>query len=160
MQRQGYFILIISSSPGSVVTFKVTDSGETKIHIVHKEFACYYSPLLDAAFNGNSEIAKAQTFSIGDGTTFDAFDLLVQWFYRQNIQLKSLAKDFEKQSMSAVFYAALSADELKVMELRITCGQAPHTAPPEHGYGQTRRALRVLPIHFFCGLCLHEHVSR
>lgn len=104
-----------------MVAFKLTYASETKTYIVHKEFACYYSPLLDAAFNGTLDIAKTQTFTIGDGTTFDAFHLLLQWLYRQAIHLTSLAKDLEKQSPSkrAEFCAAIAADEARVIELWI-----------------------------------------
>jgi hypothetical protein len=120
--------LISHGSPGSIVGFEVTCGDDTQTYIVYKEFACYYSSLLNAAFNSDSDtaksqafidIVKSQTFPIDDGTTFDAFQLLVQWLYCQNIVIKALATDFDESSMKPDICEAAEADESKAIELWI-----------------------------------------
>ncbi len=56
---------------------------ERKAFRVHKEVACLYSPVLRAAFNSNFIEGQTQTYTLeGCGK---AFQLVVQWMYRQSI---------------------------------------------------------------------------
>jgi hypothetical protein len=50
------------------------------------EFACHYSPVLNAAFNSSFLEGQTQTYRLED-IGLSAFRLLVQWLYSQNIDL-------------------------------------------------------------------------
>ncbi|TVY34943.1 hypothetical protein LSUB1_G007431 [Lachnellula subtilissima] len=68
--------------PTQVVTFKI--GPNLTEFVVHKEFACYYSPVLKAAFESEFIEGRTQTYTLDD-TTEDAFRLLVQWLYSQRL---------------------------------------------------------------------------
>ena len=57
---------------------------ERKAFRVHKEVACLYSPVLKAAFNSNFIEGQTQTYTL-EGFDDSAFQLVVQWMYRQSI---------------------------------------------------------------------------
>jgi hypothetical protein len=50
------------------------------------EFACYYSPVLNAAFKGPFIEGQTQTYNLEDIDT-TAFRMLVHWLYTQNLDL-------------------------------------------------------------------------
>jgi hypothetical protein len=86
-------------SPEAIVTFLIGPGDSPKKFIVHKEPACYHSPILDAAFNGNFVEGQTQTYRIED-TSPEAFRFFVQWLYRQELdlfQLKSLAVEEDEE---------------------------------------------------------------
>jgi len=72
-------ILIFQSNPEATVTFYIGE--DAKVFVVHKEFACHYSPVLRAAFNSNFMEGKTQTYTL-KGTTEELFRLFVDWLYR------------------------------------------------------------------------------
>ncbi len=76
-------------SPDTIVTFLIGPGDSPKKFIVHKEHACYHSPVLDAAFNGNFVEGQTHTYRIED-TSPGAFRLFVQWVYRQELDLFQL----------------------------------------------------------------------
>jgi hypothetical protein len=79
--------LTISRDPDAFVTFLI-GSNENKF-IVHKEFACHYSPVLKAAFNSQFIEGQTQTYRLED-TTEGTFRLFVQWLYYQQLELLQL----------------------------------------------------------------------
>lgn len=59
--------------------------------MVHKEFACYYSPVFDAAFNSNFIEGQSQIYILDD-TTEGAFRLLIQWIYGQKLHIHGIGE--------------------------------------------------------------------
>ena len=57
----------------------------TKIYVIHKEIACYYSPMLDKAFNGPFTEGDTQTLIIDDFDYPDAFGAVQSWMYTQSM---------------------------------------------------------------------------
>jgi hypothetical protein len=72
-----------------VVTFVIGQGEEKKTFIVHKAFACHYSPVLEIAFSSGFIEGETQTYSIAD-TQADAFELFVEWLYTQAFKNTSL----------------------------------------------------------------------
>lgn len=69
-----------------MVTFLVGKAGSEEPFLVHKEFVCYYSPALRAAFNSSFVEGQTQTYRLEDIST-NAFRLFVQWLYSQKMDL-------------------------------------------------------------------------
>jgi len=74
------------SAPNEMVTFLIGETGSEEPFKVHKEFACYYSPVLRAAFNSSFLEGQTQTYRLED-IGVNAFRLLVQWLYSQNMDV-------------------------------------------------------------------------
>ncbi|KAK0100250.1 hypothetical protein ONS96_007533 [Cadophora gregata f. sp. sojae] len=91
--------------PQQLVTLLAGDSP-TKF-VVHTYFACHYSPVFDAAFNGNFLEGQTQEYKIQD-VGEETVRLLVHWLYTQKldtIELQYLRKhhdpkDFGVDSLS------------------------------------------------------------
>jgi len=64
------------------VTF-IVGTNKTKF-LIHKSFACAYSPVLKAAFNNTFVEGQTQTYKLEE-TTEGAFGLLSQWIYTQKL---------------------------------------------------------------------------
>ena len=76
-----------------MVKFLVGPEESTTEFEVHKEFVSYYSPVLDAAFNGGFQEEETKTYRLED-TTAGAFRYFLHWIYGQNLELD------EKSSIS------------------------------------------------------------
>ncbi|KAK0126627.1 hypothetical protein ONS95_008213 [Cadophora gregata] len=72
--------------PQQLVTLLAGDSP-TKF-VVHKYFACHYSPVFDAAFNGNFLEGQTQEYKIQD-VDEETVRLLVHWLYTQTLDTMS-----------------------------------------------------------------------
>jgi len=59
--------------------------------LVHKEFACFYSPVLKAAFESEFIEGQTQTYRLDD-TTKPAVRLLNHWLYTQTLDTISLER--------------------------------------------------------------------
>jgi hypothetical protein len=79
--------LTISRDPDAFVNFLI--GPDEKKFIVHKEFACHYSPVLNAAFNSQFIEGQTQTYRLED-TMEGTFRLFVQWLYYQQLELLQL----------------------------------------------------------------------
>jgi hypothetical protein len=109
-------LLIISRDPDVLVTFFI--GPDEKKFLVHKEFACHYSPVLKAAFNSQFIEGQTQTYRLKD-TTEGIFRLFVQWLYYQQLELLQLQDDdvvddlaiYEDKSLFGLW---ILADELNV----------------------------------------------
>jgi hypothetical protein len=82
--------LTVSRDPDAFVTFLI--GPDEKKFIVHKEFACHYSQVLNAAFNSQFIEGQTQTYRLKD-TTEGTFRLFVQWLYYQQLELLQLQGD-------------------------------------------------------------------
>lgn len=115
--------------PGAVVTFLIgKESDPPKTFLVHKEYACYASPVFDAAFNSNFIEGQTQTYKLDD-TTPRAFRLLTQWIYLQKLTISQLQggvenwkqEEFSKDERRAIVQEFMALVELWVLadKLRI-----------------------------------------
>ncbi|TVY15912.1 hypothetical protein LARI1_G005895 [Lachnellula arida] len=83
------------SQADEVVTFLVgpeTETQKPKTFIVHKEIACYHSPVLNAAFKSGFIDGRTQTYKLDD-VSEGAFKLLVQWLYSQKFAIQTSPAD-------------------------------------------------------------------
>lgn len=60
--------------------------GVTKEYRVYKEFACYYSSMLDAAFNGPFAEGKSGVLTIDDFEYPAVFGTIQSWMYTQKLE--------------------------------------------------------------------------
>ncbi|PVH85698.1 hypothetical protein DL98DRAFT_650671 [Cadophora sp. DSE1049] len=74
------------AEPATQVTFLIGPDNDIMKFIVHKEFACYHSSVVRAAFSSNFVDGQTQTYRIED-TSAGAFRLLVQWLYTQRLKI-------------------------------------------------------------------------
>lgn len=75
-----------------MVTLTTGNGSSVKKFVVHKDFACHYSPVLQAAFNGDFIEGRTRIYPLGD-VEQEVVSLLVNWFYTQEIILESLERD-------------------------------------------------------------------
>ncbi|TVY89926.1 hypothetical protein LAWI1_G004842 [Lachnellula willkommii] len=112
------------SQADEVVTFLVgpeTKNRKPKKFIVHKEIACYHSPVLNAAFKSGFIEGRTQTYKLDD-VSEGVFKLLVQWLYSQKltVQYFDREKDPADSSLQGKNLAALYvlADRLAMPSLQ------------------------------------------
>ncbi|KAK0126628.1 hypothetical protein ONS95_008214 [Cadophora gregata] len=77
------------SNPASMVTLTTGSGHSIKNFVVHKNFACHYSPVLRAAFDSNFIEGQTQVYHFQD-TEETVVILLVNWLYSQSLVVKSL----------------------------------------------------------------------
>ncbi|KAM3077620.1 hypothetical protein ACMFMG_006951 [Clarireedia jacksonii] len=75
------------SEASELVTFIVGPRNAEKSFVVHKEFACYYSPVLQAVFHPGDDEGRTQTYRFQEDRHERTFKMLVQWFYTQSIDV-------------------------------------------------------------------------
>ncbi|KAE8446872.1 hypothetical protein EG329_011503 [Mollisiaceae sp. DMI_Dod_QoI] len=81
------------SDPGSLVKLLIGE-GPTPVEMsVHKEVACQRSPILRAAFCGNSSEGNVETYDMQHVDERTA-KLLIQWLYTENLVVKQLKEDW------------------------------------------------------------------
>ncbi|KAH9215322.1 hypothetical protein DL95DRAFT_243131, partial [Leptodontidium sp. 2 PMI_412] len=66
-----------------LVTF-IIGPVKTKVQI-HKKIVCYYSPTLDAAFNGTFLEGSTQTYAL-ESINESTFALFAEWIYSQKLE--------------------------------------------------------------------------
>jgi hypothetical protein len=102
-----------------MVTFLVGEGDKEKKFIVHKEFACHYSPTLKAAFSSGFLEGQTQTYRLRD-TTQGAVQFLLQWFYKQRLdvlQLESTGR-YDGTECESLVYLWVLADQLLMPKLQ------------------------------------------
>jgi hypothetical protein len=72
-----------------MVTFIIGEEGSQETFLVHKEVACDSTPVFERAFNSVFIEGQDQNYRITD-TTRGAFQLLMQWMYSRDLELKQL----------------------------------------------------------------------
>ncbi|KAH7363880.1 hypothetical protein BKA65DRAFT_388657, partial [Rhexocercosporidium sp. MPI-PUGE-AT-0058] len=70
------------SNPASIITLKVGKDESVKEFIVHKDYACHFSPVLKAAFNSSFLEGQTQVYQLKD-THEGVVTMLVHWLYHQ-----------------------------------------------------------------------------
>ena len=101
-------------TPDELVTIYV--GPERKAFRIHKEVACLYSPVLRAAFNSNFIEGQTQTYTL-EGCD-KAFQLVVQWMYRQSITPPATKEE------AALIYAkdpSIHGIKAYAILLKVTC---------------------------------------
>ena len=88
-------MLTFFRDPEALVTFVI--GPDEKKFLVHKEFACHYSPVLKAAFNSNFIEGQTKTYRLDD-TTEGAFQLFVQGLYSQRLEIPLLQDENMKHT--------------------------------------------------------------
>lgn len=73
--------------------------------LVHKDFACHYSPVLRAAFNSSFIEGETQTYDLDD-VEEETVRLLVHWIYTQSIALDEGYSTGDGDSMSEKVHAS------------------------------------------------------
>lgn len=85
-------------NPAQIVTLEI---GPHKVKcIVHKEFACHYSPVLNAAFNSEFLEGQTQAYTLeepDEATT----RLLIHWLYTQNLDIELELETFDEDLILA-----------------------------------------------------------
>jgi hypothetical protein len=115
-------VLVINSKTDEFVTLFAGDNPQK--FVVHKEFACHYSPVLKAAFNSNFIEGQTQTYRLED-TSVDALRLLLYWFYTQIVDTSEVdpfplpQSDFEKNDGGRTKLARLCS---QLVELWVLAG--------------------------------------
>ncbi|PMD64785.1 uncharacterized protein K444DRAFT_625422 [Hyaloscypha bicolor E] len=107
--------------PVELVAFVVGKDGVEETIPVHKEHACYYSPVLKAAFTSSFVEGQTQTYRVED-TDPDIFRLLIQWFYKQTFKhstANSAESIIEEQSIVEVSEAEFPSAEIDSMYLNM-----------------------------------------
>ena len=102
--------------PAAFVTFFIGEGDNPTKFLVHKEFACHYSPVLKRAFNSEFVEGQTQTYRLED-TTEQAFRLLVQWLYSQKFELPLGEYKDNGQIIDPEVMRALMAEENSLAEL-------------------------------------------
>lgn len=98
--------LMRPSETEDTMTLLIGPATSPKKFVVHKSFACYYSPVLKEAFNGEFMGGQTQTYKLED-TTAGAFALFVQWLYTQKIVLET-QDDVTAQWQSLIYLWVLA----------------------------------------------------
>ncbi|TVY34854.1 hypothetical protein LSUB1_G005410, partial [Lachnellula subtilissima] len=97
------------SNPTELVTLEV--GPEKKKFILHKEFACHYSPVLKAAFNSEFVEGQTQTYVLEE-VTEPVARLLVDWLYTQQLDICRYEKGHPKKSEEGLSLCRLWPDKL------------------------------------------------
>lgn len=74
-----------------MVKFIVGEGDRAEEFVVHKAFACYHSPVFDAAFNSPFLEGQTQTYRLEDVLP-QLFKYVVQWMYAEALVIPSLRK--------------------------------------------------------------------
>ncbi|KIN03964.1 hypothetical protein OIDMADRAFT_26597 [Oidiodendron maius Zn] len=82
------------TTPTAMVTLVVGSSDNPVKFTLHKDFACHYSPVFHAAFNGNFIEGQTQTYHLEDAQD-KVVTLLVQWIYTRRIVTTDNYTDYE-----------------------------------------------------------------
>jgi hypothetical protein len=85
-------LIDITRNPGVLVKFLIgPDNKEPAEFMIHKEFACYHSPVFDAAFNGPFVEGQTQTYRMDD-TTKGSFPIPVAISTRREIGYRPIER--------------------------------------------------------------------
>ncbi|KAH7417491.1 hypothetical protein BKA64DRAFT_636849 [Cadophora sp. MPI-SDFR-AT-0126] len=106
------------SNPTSMATLTTGSGHSIKQFVVHKDFACHYSPVLKAAFNSNFLEGRTQVYHLDD-VEEEVGSLLVNWLYSQDLVVESIEKE-ENVPYEAVHLVQLwvVADKLLIPQLQ------------------------------------------
>ncbi|KAE9381286.1 hypothetical protein N431DRAFT_490688 [Stipitochalara longipes BDJ] len=79
-------------NPLQLVTLYAGSKSDSKSVVVHKDFACHYSPVFKAAFNSGFVEGQTQEYRV-DEEDEEVIRLLVHWFYTQQLDILQTPED-------------------------------------------------------------------
>ncbi|TVY50521.1 hypothetical protein LCER1_G005360 [Lachnellula cervina] len=130
--------------PSKLVTLVV--GPEKKEFVVHKEFACQYSPVFKAAFNSEFEEGQTQRYALED-VTEPVARLLVNWLYMQQLDICRYGTGVEQTAK------ALNLCQLWVLagklNLALTMRDLGTTERQNHNNSFVKTRLQNLIVHTF-----------
>jgi hypothetical protein len=93
-----------------------------KSFLVHKDFVCFYSPVLKVAFSSEYIEGQTQTYRLED-TTEDVVRLLVHWLYTRKLDIHQLDElkdlgDIAKKEEKSLAKLWVLADDLDIPKLQ------------------------------------------
>ncbi|KAK0100251.1 hypothetical protein ONS96_007534 [Cadophora gregata f. sp. sojae] len=153
------------SNPASMVTLTTGSGDSIKNFVVHKDFACHYSPVLRAAFNSNSIEGQTQVYHF-QNTEEKVVILAVNWLYSQSLVVKSLETgESNDTDGTALIHLWVLADRLliprlqnaamrKLIKLEATFLETIDKSHLEYIYNNTAKdsSLRLLVLYQFAPL--------
>ncbi|KAG4427591.1 hypothetical protein IFR05_016928 [Cadophora sp. M221] len=108
-----------SRKPHELVTLFAGNSPRK--FVVHKEFACHYSPVLEVAFNGDFIEGQTQEYKFED-TGEEVIRLMVHWFYTQKLDTIVLG-DLHKKGGLENCSSSLMMQARALVELWVLCNR-------------------------------------
>ncbi|TVY35540.1 hypothetical protein LOCC1_G005517 [Lachnellula occidentalis] len=106
------------SNSHELVTLLVGQGPNEKKFVVHKESACFYSPVFKAAFNSSFIEGQTQEYRFDD-VSEGTVQFLVQWLYHQELSLVPLEDGKYKQDeFTSVVELWILADKLLITPLQ------------------------------------------
>jgi len=84
--------------------------------IMYKSVACYYSPVLDKAFNGTFQEGQTQTMTIDDFQFPDTFGAVQSWMYTQKTD--GWKEEWANEYNARLYYVWVLADRLIMPSLQ------------------------------------------
>ncbi|KAE8446884.1 hypothetical protein EG329_011515 [Mollisiaceae sp. DMI_Dod_QoI] len=118
--------------------------------VVHKDFACHYSPVFQAAFSSQFVEGQTQEYRLKD-TTAEAIRLLVNWFYTQKVEVRQLGPEgnFSTKEVNMKFkhHEDITLVELWVLADKLLLPRLQNTIVEE--MQRLREQLRLAPINCY-----------
>jgi hypothetical protein len=105
-----------------MVTLIAVNGNDTKEFLVHKEFACHYSPTLNAAFNSTFIEGQTQTYRLEEFSE-GVVRLLVQWLYTQNLDIGQLHLQHENKEITEQSAPEAEDENLLLAQLWVLADQ-------------------------------------
>ncbi len=78
--------------------------------VVHKDFSCYYSKMLEKAFNGHFIERQTQSITLEDFDYLAAFGAVQAWMYTQKLYIEALKKRWITQDDDWLYFSWVLAD--------------------------------------------------
>ncbi|KAG4426217.1 hypothetical protein IFR04_000683 [Cadophora malorum] len=97
--------------------------------IMYKSVACYYSPVLDKAFNGTFQEGQTQTMTIDDFQFPDTFGAVQSWMYTQKTD--GWKEEWAKEYNARLYYVWVLAHRLIMPKLRSFLAESCAASTPD-----------------------------
>jgi hypothetical protein len=155
--------LTSSRNPKDIVTLIAVEGDDTKEFLVHKEFACHYSPTLNAAFNSTFIEGQTQTYCL-ENTSEGVVRLLIQWLYTQKLDIVSLRNVYYEHDNEDLTEQSDEEDDdenLRLAQLWVLADQL--LIPKLQNlvlriFDEIRIELKILPVN--CFSYVYENTSK
>ncbi|CZT42851.1 uncharacterized protein RSE6_02803 [Rhynchosporium secalis] len=105
------------ANPESLVTLIAGEGEMMKKFVMHKDFACHYSPVFKAAFNSSFLEGQTQVYKLPK-TSERVVNLLVHWLYTQEVIVDSETKSTASSEMPNYCELWILADRLLIPRLQ------------------------------------------
>ncbi|KAF8848129.1 hypothetical protein BDZ45DRAFT_754150 [Acephala macrosclerotiorum] len=108
------------NNPTQLVTIFVKDGDNETKFLLHRIFACQYSPIFRVAFNSNSLEGQTQTYKLSD-TDADTVQFLIEWLYSQQLSMTQLVDIISnRHETAALLKLWVLVDRLLMLALQIS----------------------------------------